>query len=111
MANEQNLRPASQQTAAERRENGRKGGLAAAQNKRRRRKLQEIAQTMGEAVTDEGLTHDEKAVLALLRKAEQGDARAAELYFRLRTGAFDLAAARGKAEIRLINAKTKDVDW
>jgi len=111
MANEQNLRPASQQTAAERRENGRKGGLAAAQNKRRRRKLQEIAQDLGEAVTDEGLTHDEKALLAVLRKAEQGDTRAAELYFRLRSGCFDGAADRITAEVELLKQRAKLLEW
>lgn len=73
MANEQNLKPVRNKKEA--RERGKKGGIASGAARRKKRTLREIMEAYGEAKNEDGLTNDEKMVLAQYRLAQDEKAK------------------------------------
>ena len=76
MANEQNLKPI--RSVSEAREKGKNGGKKSGETRRRKRTLREIMEAYGQVVHAEGMTEDERLVIAQYKKAiEKGDTLAA----------------------------------
>ena len=89
MANEQNLIPHQFKPGdtSDKAANGRKGGIASGQSKRRKRELREIFETIRKTPVDvkmpdkstKSVCFDEAAVLAMYKKAMNGDVNAMKL--------------------------------
>lgn len=124
--NDENLKPQNKRTKSEQREIARKGGIASGKSRRLKKAITDVAKMIGNLPRHGGdpsdlsslddaiaananLTVDSMILLKLAEKAMKGDAKAIELYFRIRSGEFSGKDTERAANVAKIRAETKAI--